>query len=130
VDKSEDSIDPVEGRFPRLCTPDREQRDLRQLVLHRPKLVEIRSRVRVVAHSEILMASSLVDGVILSVAVLQAEGRISRYDTVCHGRSLDPLVKARALRDDAWRDSEFKLSHYQEQFVLDSAFALIEGHPL
>jgi len=36
----------VEGRFPRLWTPDREQRDLRQLVLHRHKLVTIRSRVK------------------------------------------------------------------------------------
>jgi transposase len=36
----------VEGRFPRLWTPDRGQRDLRQLVLHRHKLVEIRSRVK------------------------------------------------------------------------------------
>jgi transposase len=36
----------VEGRFPRLWTPDREQRDLRQWVLHRHKLVEIRSRVK------------------------------------------------------------------------------------
>src|SRR5437588_6767150 len=36
----------VEGRFPRLWTPDREQRDLRQLVLHRHKLVMIRSRVK------------------------------------------------------------------------------------
>ena len=36
----------VENRFPRLWTPDREQRDLRQLVLHRHKLVEIRSRVK------------------------------------------------------------------------------------
>ncbi|MBI1739764.1 MAG: IS110 family transposase [Acidobacteriales bacterium] len=36
----------VEGRFPRLWTPDREQRDLRQLVLHRHKLVRIRSRVK------------------------------------------------------------------------------------
>lgn len=36
----------VEGRFPRLWIPDREQRDLRQLVLHRHKLVEIRSRVK------------------------------------------------------------------------------------
>ena len=36
----------AEGRFPRLWTPDREQRDLRQLVLHRHKLVEIRSRVK------------------------------------------------------------------------------------
>src|ERR1017187_5462642 len=36
----------VEGRFPKLWTPDREQRDLRQLVLHRQKLVEIRSRVK------------------------------------------------------------------------------------
>jgi transposase len=36
----------VEGRFPRLWTPDREQRDLRQLVLHRHKLVEIRTRVK------------------------------------------------------------------------------------
>jgi transposase len=36
----------VEGRFPRLWSPDREQRDQRQLVLHRHKLVEIRSRVK------------------------------------------------------------------------------------
>jgi transposase len=36
----------VEGRFPRLWTPDREQRDLRQLVLHRHTLVMIRSRVK------------------------------------------------------------------------------------
>jgi transposase len=36
----------VEGRFPRLWTPDREQRDLRQLVLHRHKLVMIRSRIK------------------------------------------------------------------------------------
>lgn len=36
----------VENRFPRLWTPNREQRDLRQLVLHRHKLVEIRSRVK------------------------------------------------------------------------------------
>jgi transposase len=36
----------VEGRFPRLWTPNREQRDLRQLVLHRHKLVMIRSRVK------------------------------------------------------------------------------------
>jgi transposase len=36
----------VEGRFPKLWTPDREQRDLRQLVLHRHKLVIIRSRVK------------------------------------------------------------------------------------
>ena len=36
----------VERRFPRLRSPDREQRDLRQLVLHRHKLVEIRSRVK------------------------------------------------------------------------------------
>jgi transposase len=36
----------LESRFPRLWSPDREQRDLRQLVLHRHKLVEIRSRVK------------------------------------------------------------------------------------
>src|SRR5919197_1357401 len=36
----------VEGRFPRLWSPDREQRDLRQLVLHRHKLVVIRARVK------------------------------------------------------------------------------------
>jgi len=36
----------VEGRFPKLWAPDREQRDLRQLVLHRHKLVGIRSRVK------------------------------------------------------------------------------------
>ena len=36
----------VEGRFPRLWVPGREQRDLRQLLIHRHKLVEIRSRVK------------------------------------------------------------------------------------
>ena len=36
----------LENRFPKLWTPNREQRDLRQLVLHRHKLVEIRSRVK------------------------------------------------------------------------------------
>ena len=36
----------VEGRFPRLWSPDREVRDLRQLVLHRHKLVLIRTRVK------------------------------------------------------------------------------------
>jgi len=39
------------------------------------------------------MTPSLVDGVILSAAVLQAERRISRYDTVCNRRSLGPLGK-------------------------------------
>ena len=36
----------VEGRFPRLWVPDREKRDLRQLLIHRHKLVEIRARVK------------------------------------------------------------------------------------
>jgi transposase len=36
----------VEGRFPRLWQPDREHRDLRQLLIHRHKLVEIRARVK------------------------------------------------------------------------------------
>ena len=36
----------MEGRFPRLWTPSGEQRDLRQLLIHRHKLVEIRSRVK------------------------------------------------------------------------------------
>ncbi len=36
----------VEGRFPRLWMPSAEQRDLRQLLIHRHKLVEIRSRVK------------------------------------------------------------------------------------
>ena len=36
----------VEGRFPRLWVPNREQRDLRQLLIHRHKLVEIRTRVK------------------------------------------------------------------------------------
>jgi len=35
-----------EGRFPRLWVPSREQRDLRQLLIHRHKLVQIRSQVK------------------------------------------------------------------------------------
>jgi len=36
----------TENRFPRLWAPSREQRDLRQLVVHRHRLVEMRSRVK------------------------------------------------------------------------------------
>jgi len=36
----------VEERFPRLWMPTAEQRDLRQLLIHRHKLVEIRTRVK------------------------------------------------------------------------------------
>ena len=36
----------LEGRFPRLWTPSAEQRNLRQLLVHRHKLVEIRTRVK------------------------------------------------------------------------------------
>ena len=36
----------IEQRFPRLWTPSVEQRDLRQLLIHRHKLVEIRTRVK------------------------------------------------------------------------------------
>src|SRR5258707_5605862 len=36
----------TENRFPRLWTPTAEQRDLRQLLIHRHKLVEIRTRVK------------------------------------------------------------------------------------
>jgi len=36
----------LEGRFPRLWMPNPEQRDLRQLLIHRYKLVEIRTRVK------------------------------------------------------------------------------------
>jgi transposase len=36
----------VEDRFPRLWVPSAEQRDVRQLLIHRHKLVEIRSRVK------------------------------------------------------------------------------------
>ncbi len=36
----------VEGRFPRLWVPSTEQRDVRQLLIHRHKLVEIRTKVK------------------------------------------------------------------------------------
>lgn len=36
----------LEGRFPRLWRPDAEVRDLRQLLIHRHRLVEIRTRVK------------------------------------------------------------------------------------
>jgi transposase len=36
----------MENRFPRLWVPSAEQRDLRQLLIHRHKLVEIRTRVK------------------------------------------------------------------------------------
>lgn len=36
----------LEGRFPRLWTPDREMRNERQLLIHRHKLVEMRSRAK------------------------------------------------------------------------------------
>jgi transposase len=36
----------VEGRFPRIWVPDAEMRDQRQLLIHRQKLVQIRTRVK------------------------------------------------------------------------------------
>ena len=36
----------LESRFPRLWVPTAEQRDMRQLLIHRHKLVEIRMRVK------------------------------------------------------------------------------------
>ena len=36
----------LEGRFPRLWTPNAEVRDLRQLLIHRHRLVQIRTRVK------------------------------------------------------------------------------------
>jgi len=36
----------LENRFPKLWVPSREQRDVRQLLIHRHKLVEIRTRVK------------------------------------------------------------------------------------
>ncbi len=36
----------VEGRFPRLWVPNRQQRDLRQLLIHRHKLVRMRAQVK------------------------------------------------------------------------------------
>jgi transposase len=36
----------LEGRFPRIWTPSLEQKDLRQLLLHRHKLVRIRAQVK------------------------------------------------------------------------------------
>jgi transposase len=36
----------VEGRFPRIWVPDAEMRDLRQLLIHRHKLVQVRTRIK------------------------------------------------------------------------------------
>ncbi len=36
----------IEGRFPRVWTPDADIRDLRQLLIHRHRLVQIRTRVK------------------------------------------------------------------------------------
>lgn len=36
----------IDGKFPRLWRPSREERNLRQLLIHRHKLVEIRARVK------------------------------------------------------------------------------------
>ena len=36
----------LEGRFPRIWTPSGEEKDLRQLLIHRHKLVRIRAQVK------------------------------------------------------------------------------------
>ncbi len=61
-----------------------------------------RRNLRVAAQFEFLKLSlRFINGVIPSAAVLQAKRGISCNEAVCHGRSLGPLVKTRALRDDA-----------------------------
>src|SRR6267142_4677443 len=58
---------------------------------------------------KICAGGARVHGVVRSAAVVQAERRISRSDTVCYGRSLGPLVRARALRDDALAEVEIHI---------------------
>jgi hypothetical protein len=70
--------------------------------LDAPRTPVVAPLTLVVVQFEFLMTFSLADGVILRVAVLLAQRRISATTLVFHGRSLGPLVKTRALRDGAF----------------------------
>jgi hypothetical protein len=69
------------------------------------RTLKSRARSREARHSaarlNIGVSSCLRNGVIPSVAVLQAKRGISRYEAVCQRRFLGPLVKTRTLREDA-----------------------------
>ena len=68
-----------------------------------------RSNLRIVTHFEM----STCCGVILSVAVLQAERRIFRLPALCYLRSLGPLVKTRPFGMTRRMDMNFKLRAYR-----------------
>jgi transposase len=97
----------VEGRFPRIRMPSSEVRDLRQLLVHRYKLVILRARVK-----------NELQHLCLNKGVQRKHKLWSKV------QSLGP--------QPLWQDKRcFKrcFDTVLDVFALDTAFALIEGHP-
>jgi len=76
-----------------------------------------------VAKFEFLMASSLVGGVILSVAVLQAERRISATTLSATGDPSARWQKRGLFGMTPCEVQNFKLSHYRTPAFFDSRMA-------
>jgi hypothetical protein len=61
----------IEGRFPRIWVPSPENRDVRQLLWHRPRLVQMRTRIM-----NQLQALAMIAFAILCALRLRAEERM------------------------------------------------------
>ena len=88
-----------EGRFPRIWTPSNEQKDLRQLLIHRSKLVGLRARVK-----NELQHLALNRGVQRKRKLWSAAGQKVLREIPLPpwaGRWREDLLKVRAMLDDS-----------------------------
>jgi transposase len=114
----------VEGRFPRLWVPDLEQRDLRQLLLHRHKLVGMRRQVK-----SQLQHLALNQGVQQKWKLWSKAGRTLLEQLPLSGWTARRREELLALLDDLNRRIE-KLDQAVGQAAEKDAVArLLDSHP-
>lgn len=130
-----------QGRFPRLWLPEAENRDLRQLLLHRHRLVQMRARVK-----NQLQAIALNEGVQRQHRLWSRAGRAQleslvlpvwldrrRSDLLCLLDQLTPQIEAlgQAIEQEAERRPEVQhlRTHPGVGPITALAFVLILGTP-
>jgi transposase len=114
----------VEGRFPRLWVPSLEQRDLRQLLLHRHKLVGVRRQVK-----NQLQHLALNQGVQQKWKLWSKAGRKLLEQLPLTGWTARRREELLALLDDLNRRIEELDQAVGQAAAADGVAQLLESHP-
>jgi len=130
----------MENRFPCIWVPNRENRDVRQLLWHRPRLVQIRTRVM-----NQLQAIAMNEGVRRKKGLWSQSGRAQleslslapwsslRQDLVELMDRLNPIIEesSAAIKNDAEKRTEVQLlmTHPGVGPITALAFVLVIGTP-